>query len=45
MIEFSIGFLLGVGFTIIMVIVGDLLKEGIDEEKKTSDKKKNTAKD
>ena len=45
MVEFSVGFVLGVGFTIIMVVVGDALKEGIDEEKKTSDKKKNTAKD
>ena len=45
MVEFSIGFILGVGFTIIMVVVGDTLKEGINEEKKTSNKKKNASKD
>lgn len=45
MLEFIIGFAMGISFTFIAVLVGSIVREDIYEEEKKSNKKKNTTKD
>lgn len=41
MIEFIIGFAIGISFTFITILIGSIVKEDIYEEEKKSSKKKN----